>query len=120
MVFNVQVTPTEFDKIKLSVPTIKLPVTRWVDKDEMTDKEKKDVSVWKEIGGYLKTMSYEEAWAIAWGEMDKKDRDSILAIPQFNSEIFESITGIKVANQCNPKEIIIDGATYVLKTDGKE
>ena len=115
MIFNIKVSSDEFNKIKSSIPNIKLPITKWINEKDMTDKEKREVSVWKEIGGYLKVLSYEDAWSIAWKEMSQKDRDSILNIPQFNAEIFEKITGIKIEQQTNPKEITIDGAVYVLK-----
>ena len=95
-IFNVQVTPDEWDEARKSLPELKIAVTKWVDKDDMTDKEKEDVSGWKTMGGFLKRYSYQEAWANWWSEASKKDRQAILDLPHFNAEIFEKITGIKV------------------------
>jgi hypothetical protein len=112
-IFNVQVTKKEWDTAKKSLPEIKLGLTHWVDKADMTAQEKKDHSVYKEIGGYLKRFTYEEAWANWWAE---NDHEAILKLPHFDAEIFEGITGLDVkALSKNPKEIVIDGATYILK-----
>jgi hypothetical protein len=94
-VFNVQVTPEEFDKIRASLPTIKVPLTKWIDKKDMTDEEKENSSVWKEVGGYLKVNTYENAWAIWWKEASQEDKNKILNCKYFNAEIFTKITGIK-------------------------
>jgi len=78
MIFNKQVTEKEWDEIRYSLPTIKLPVSRWID------------------GDCLKTMSYKDAWKIAWEEMSKSDKDKILGIKYFDKTIFKKITGIKI------------------------
>lgn len=117
-IFNVQVSYEEWDEARSSLPTIKISHTYWVDKRDMSDKEKLDNPIYKETGGYLKQISYKDAWANWWEDASKKDKQAILDLPHFNSEIFEGITGIEVKSpnkENNPKEIIIDGATYVLK-----
>lgn len=96
MVFNKQVTPEEWDKIRASLPTIKLPVSRWVDKEDMTDHEKENIDGWETMGGYLKTMSYKDAWSVAWKELKQEDKNKITGLAQFDKDIFEKITGIKV------------------------
>lgn len=95
-VFNVQVTPKEFIKIKNNIPIIKLPLTVWRKKDEMTQEEKDNTSSWEQMGGYLKTQSYEDAWAEYWASASNEDKDKILNIPYFNPAIFKEITGIDV------------------------
>ena len=114
-IFNTQVTPEEWDKAQSSLPEIKIGLTKWVDKKDMSDDEKKNKSGWETTGGYLKRYSYEEAWATWWSEASKKDKDSILNLPHFNREIFKGITGIEISESSNPREIQINGATYVLK-----
>lgn len=94
MVFNTRLTPDEFSKIRSSLPTIKVAICRWVDKDDMTDDEKEEYTIYKTIGGYLKRLSYEDAWAITWLEMSDVDKNKILSIPQFDAKIFKTITGI--------------------------
>ena len=88
-IFNTQVTPDEWDKAKATMPTIKLDLKE----------------------------GYEKAWGKWWSEASKKDKDAILNLPHFNKEIFKGITGIDVEVKSNPVEIVIDGATYVLKTN---
>jgi hypothetical protein len=94
-VFNVQVTAEEFDKI--TVPKIKLPVARWIEEKEMTDDEKDDNENYKTLGGYLKTLSYQDAWKLAWGEMAEEVKAQFKNIPHFNADIFKKITGIDVS-----------------------
>jgi len=96
MIFNKQVTEKEWDEIRYSLPTIKLPVLKWIGEKEMTDDEKKNARGWDIMGGYLKTMFYKDAWKIAWEEMSKSDKDKILGIKYFDKMIFEKITGIKI------------------------
>ena len=95
-IFNTQVTPEEWDKAKASLPNIKIGVTKWVDKKDMTDEEKKNASGWKTMGGYLKRYSYKEAWANWWAEASQKDKDAILNLPHFDKDIFKEITGIDI------------------------
>jgi len=45
-----------------------IPLNRWIDKDKMTDEEKKTVKGWKTMGGYLKTLEYKEAFKVWWEE----------------------------------------------------
>lgn len=117
-IFNVQVTKDEWNKAKISLPTIKISHTYWVDKKDMTKTEKDSYPIYKEIGGYLKQISYEDAWANWWKDAKRSERQAILDLPHFNAEIFKGITGIDIDQPIkNPTEITIDGATYVLKDE---
>ena len=98
-IFNVDVTSEELSKAKSSLPIIKLPVTKWIEKKDMTDEEKENNSVYKQIGGYLERMSYEDAWAEVWKNLSKSDKQKFLDLPHFNTEIFKEITGIEVEKE---------------------
>lgn len=98
-VFNVQVTPEEFNEIKSNLPNIKLPITKWIEEKDMTDKEKEDNENYKSLGGYLKILSYQEAWKQAWVEMKEENKTQFRNIPYFNSEIFKKITGINIEEE---------------------
>ena len=68
-------------------------LTEWVNytEEEMkTDKEK------EMIGGYLKRYTFKEACANWWANMTEDNKNIIKSIPNFNAEVFEDITGIKV------------------------
>ena len=88
-------TYTEFCN-KFGYGDISIPITAWINKDRMTDDEKKSVNGWSEMGGYLKTLGYKEAWAKAWSEADKEQKDWYKNLPNFDNDIFFEITGIKV------------------------
>ena len=95
-IFNKDVEKSEWEKIKNSIPYIELPLTHWIEEKEMTVQEKKDKPVYKEIGGYLKIISYEDAWKQWWNNAKEEDRKKILAIPQFDPMIFKEITGLSI------------------------
>ena len=48
-----------------------------------------------QMGGYLKTLSYQDAWAEAWKTASKEFKAWVLGLPNFNQKIFTAITGIK-------------------------
>lgn len=80
-----------------------IPLNRWVDKNDMTDKEKAEVDGWETMGGYLKTLEFKEACQIWWSENPDRHED-FTSLPAFNPEIFKEITGIDV-NQSGTVEI---------------
>ena len=69
---------------------------KWVDEKDMTDEEKKADPQFFVRQGYLKTFTYKEAWANFWRDTDEANRKKFLALPNFDPEVFESITGVKI------------------------
>ena len=94
-IFNKQLTKTEWEKAKNELPSIELTLNKWVDKGDMTKEEKDSNSVWKEIGGFLRTLGYEEAWKVWWDNAKQSDKDKILNCEYFDAKIFTGITGLK-------------------------
>ena len=62
----------------------------------MTDKEKIDNPKFYVTQGYLKTFTYQEAWKNAYVEANAEDIELLKNLPNFDSEVFEEITGIKL------------------------
>ena len=62
----------------------------------MTDEEKQGTPSHETTGGYLKTISMQEAWARAWAERGKSDLELLKALPNFDADIFEEISGIDI------------------------
>ena len=67
-------------------------LTKWF---EYTEKEK-DTDEKRSVGGYLKTYTYTEACANWWANMTDENRAIIMSMPNFDSDVFFDITGIKV------------------------
>ena len=109
---DTDMTYTEFRE-KFGYKDIDFPMNVWVDKDKMTDQEKKDVSGWETMGGYLKTLSYKEAWAEGWKNATQEQTDWYKSLPNFDPEIFKEITGIDTTCQA-PEEITVNGKKYRL------
>ena len=70
-------------------------LTIWVSYDTASDEEKEEHK--REIetcGGFLKTLSYKEAFRIAWDKADKEEHKKLLNLPNWDNEIFKEISGI--------------------------
>jgi hypothetical protein len=112
-------TYTEFRK-KFGYKDINFPLNVWCDKSEMTDEEKKSVSGWEQMGGYLKTLSYKEAWAEGWKKVTQEQKDWYKSFPNFSSEIFFEITGIKIDEPTlkgKKVKVELDGVSYTATID---
>lgn len=72
-----------------------LTITLWVSWEDMTDKEKIKHPKAFVTEGYLKVFEYKEAWANLWKELSTAQKNSFKSLPNFDSAIFEDITGIK-------------------------
>lgn len=68
----------------------------WIYSENMTDEEKTAHPEHKTTGGYLKTVGFKEACKIMWDNLDDDDRAAVMALPNFDAEVFEEITGINV------------------------
>lgn len=112
-VFNQEVDEEEWFKIKDSLSNIKISFLSWIDKKNMTDEEKKDYPIYKENGGYLKRITYEQAWSNWWNSASEADRNKILGLKQFDADIFKKITGIDV------KENNLSGSEVEVKVNGR-
>ena len=75
-----------------------LEITKWIEWDDMTDKEKKDNSNAYVCGGYIKVFEYKEAWSNLWNTLSDEQKNSFKTLPNFDADIFEEITGIKINN----------------------
>ena len=68
----------------------------WVKSSNMTNEEKMTYPTHETTGGYLKspnTIERRQAW---WDHLTDKQKDIIRKLPNFDPEIFEQCTGIKV------------------------
>lgn len=79
-------------------------LTLWVSRDTATEEEKKAHKNEFEIaGGFIKTLTYKEAFKRAWDKAPKEEHKKLLALPNWNNEIFKEISGIdaekEIANE---------------------
>lgn len=71
-------------------------VVEWVYSANMTDEEKEAYPTHETTGGYLKVLDEAECGQLWWGELSDEEKNVIKSIPNFDSDIFEQCTGIKV------------------------
>jgi len=90
------ITVKEWEKSKAVQLMAAIDTTIWVPEDIMTDKEKEDNPKWETTEGYLKTIPIKEAWLNAWHNFSDENKKVFTTLPNFDAEIFEEITGIKV------------------------
>ena len=76
----------------------------WIESSMMTKEEKKEFPTHETTGGYLKTLTYKEAWAVWKRKCTPENWKKLLALPNFDPQIFEEITGIKVDDNSEAKK----------------
>ena len=86
-------------------------LNKWIPKDQMTDDEKIESPDFHVRSGYLKTYTWEEAWANYWQDSDEEERQRVLNLPNFSWDIFTEITGIQPEDR-KPETIRIGEETY--------
>ena len=71
-------------------------VVEWVYSSDMTEEEKKSYPSYETTGGYLKILDGKDCSQIWWDGLSSEYRNIIVSLPNFNAEIFEKCTGIKI------------------------
>ena len=71
-------------------------VVDWIWSDNMTDEEKGQHPEYEVVGGYLKILDESECGQLWWDSLSERYKNIIKAIPNFDKEIFEDVTGIKI------------------------
>jgi hypothetical protein len=89
----------------------------WIDESEMTEQEKIDDPEFYVRGGYLKTFTYQDAWANFWKDTDRENRQKFLDLPNFDSEVFKEITGIDVGNNSQKQELLNKADELIKKAE---
>jgi hypothetical protein len=71
-------------------------VVEWIYSGDMTDEEKAEHPTHETTGGYLKVLDESDCGQLWWGSLSDRQKNIIKALPNFDPEIFEQCTGIKV------------------------
>ena len=74
-------------------------VVEWVYEEDMTDEEKVANPTYETTGGYLKVLDESECGQLWWNSLSDEKKKIIEEIPNFDVEIFEQCTGIKVVKE---------------------
>jgi len=99
VIFNKQ---TELKHEEIQFPNFFYYIlTEWIEEEEMTDKEKESYPTYVTTGGYLKSYTDKQAWRNSWDKADMEDRKKVLALPNWDNEIFKEISGIDVEKELN-------------------
>lgn len=68
----------------------------WIYSEYMTEEEKNAHPEHEITGGYLKTVDFKTACKIMWNNLNDEDKQAVKEIPNFDADVFEEITGIRV------------------------
>ena len=71
-------------------------VVEWIYSEDMTDEEKATHPSHETTGGYLKVLDESECGQIWWGSLSDRHKKIIMALPNFDPEIFKQCTGVDV------------------------
>lgn len=71
-------------------------VVDWIWSDDMTDEEKEQHPEYEIVGGYLKILDESGCGQLWWDSLSERYKDIIKAMPNFDKEIFEDVTGINI------------------------
>lgn len=71
-------------------------VVDWIWSDDMTDEEKEQHPEYEVVDGYLKILDESECGQLWWDSLSERYKNIIKAMPNFDKEIFEDVTGIKI------------------------
>ena len=95
-VFNKYISRKKYETIQFP-DFLYFELTTWISHDTATAEEKKKYKTEIETcGGFLKTLSYKEAFKLSWDKADKDNRMLIKKIPGFDKDLFFEISGINV------------------------
>ena len=68
----------------------------WIYSENMTEEEKQNHPEHETTGGYLKTVDFKTACKMMWDNLDSDEKQAVKELPNFDADVFEEITGIKV------------------------
>lgn len=71
-------------------------VVEWVCSSDMSDEEKAAHQAHEISGGYLRVLDESECGQLWWDGLNKQQREVIFSLPNFDPDVFEQCTGIKV------------------------
>jgi hypothetical protein len=94
-IFNKECDINTWDNAK-KPSFIYFDLTKWIDFDKMDSVEKKNNPKAEACGGYLKTLSYKEAWAEAYTKTTPEDIKLLKKLPNFDADVFFEISGIRL------------------------
>ena len=71
-------------------------IVDWIYSKDMTDEEKSEHPTHETTGGYLKVLDESECAQVWWNDLTDYDKNIIKSIPNFDADIFEQCTGIRI------------------------
>lgn len=120
-IFNNDISKETYDTIYSKMPSVKLPIASWVYAKNMTKEEKENNSNYKSLDGYLKRLSYHDAFKEMWASITQEQKNWFITLPNFDVEIWTKITGMedprKKSLSGKKVKVVIDDESYSATLD---
>ena len=85
-------------------------LTKWVEKEDMSEKEKELYPIYVTTGGYLKCYAnLKEAYIESWEKASEEDRAKTFKLPNFDIDVFKEIFGFTPRLKSDKVKIICEG-----------
>ena len=91
-----KMTEEDFKKSTAYSLLCQVDTKMWIQESVMTDQEKEENKGWKINEGYYKSISFAEAFKTKWDNWSENNREAFKSLPNFDKEIFELITSVKI------------------------
>ena len=95
-IFNRDVPLAQWEAVRKPKWLYNVSPCVFVDSADMTDAERAAHPEYKMTGGYLRTVTYHEAWRRAYEGASPEDVAIVRDWPFFNADVFEKITGLRL------------------------
>lgn len=89
-------TVRQWEQTKACNLMYSIDTTIWVPWSSMTIEEQKTNPKLQASEGYTKTIPMKDAWKNAWGNWSDENKKVFTSLENFDTKIFEEITGIKI------------------------
>ena len=113
-------TYLEFEDSYVFILLCQVDTKLWVQSGRMTEKEKVKFPSHSTCGGYLKDIPYKEAFQSKWWNWSKENRQVFMDLENFDADIFEHITGVKVKVEKESEPTVKSGTIVKVTIDGKD
>ena len=91
-----KMTVKEWENSKAFNLMLSIDPTIWVPWNAMSEEEKKSNPKLEASEGYTKSIPLKDAWKNTWGNWSEENKKVFTDLENFDSSIFEEITGVKI------------------------
>lgn len=89
-------THEQFIESKVYSLLCEVNTNMWIWESEMSNEQKEKYPSFKTSGGCLVDTPYKQAFSDRWNNWSEENKNEFKSLPNFDADIFEQITGVKI------------------------